>query len=108
MTKDFHSIDLNCDLGEGGQYDDAIMPLISSANIACGGHAGDPSTMRQCVSLARRHGVEVGAHVSYPDLQGFGRRAMDSQALANMPTLTSITYVQPMLALTVHVVIKTS
>ena len=41
MTNEFHSIDLNCDLGEGGQHDDAIMPLISSANIACGGHAGD-------------------------------------------------------------------
>ncbi len=73
---------LNCDMGESfGAWamgdDAAIMPLIDAANIACGGHAGDPSTMRHCVSLARRHGVEVGAHVSYPDLQGFGRRAMD-------------------------------
>jgi UPF0271 protein len=73
---------LNCDMGEGfgpwSMSDDAsIMPLIDAANIACGGHAGDPSTMRQCVELARRHQTEIGAHVSYPDMQGFGRRAMD-------------------------------
>ena len=73
---------LNCDMGEGfgpwSMSDDAsIMPLIDAANIACGGHAGDPSTMRQCVELARRHKTEIGAHVSYPDMQGFGRRAMD-------------------------------
>ena len=73
---------LNCDMGESyGAWtigdDAAIMPLIDAANIACGGHAGDPGTMRHCVTLARRHGTEVGAHVSYPDLQGFGRRAMD-------------------------------
>ena len=73
---------LNFDMGESyGAWtigdDAAIMPLIDAANIACGGHAGDPGTMRHCVTLARRHGTEVGAHVSYPDLQGFGRRAMD-------------------------------
>ena len=73
---------LNCDMGESyGAWtignDAAIMPLIDAANIACGGHAGDPGTMRHCVTLARRHKTEVGAHVSYPDLQGFGRRAMD-------------------------------
>ncbi len=76
------SIKLNCDLGEGfGVYtmgrDDEIMPLIDCANIACGYHGGDPSIMRKTVLLAKRHKVEIGAHVAYPDLQGFGRRSMD-------------------------------
>jgi 5-oxoprolinase (ATP-hydrolysing) subunit A len=75
------SVDINCDLGEGfGIYraapDEQIFPLISSANIACGFHAGDPQTMRRCVELAVRHGVSVGAHPGTPDLAGFGRRAM--------------------------------
>jgi len=76
------SIDLNCDLGEGfGVYtlgnDADIMPLISSANIACGFHASDPLLMGRTVRLAKMHGVAVGAHPSYPDRVGFGRRAMD-------------------------------
>ncbi len=76
------TIDLNCDLGESfGAYsigqDAALMPLITSANIACGFHAGDPATMEATVRLAKRHGVAVGAHPGYPDLQGFGRRSMD-------------------------------
>jgi UPF0271 protein len=82
---------LNCDMGEGfGPWkmgnDEGIMPLIDAANIACGGHAGDPSTMRQCVTLARKHDTEIGAHVSYPDKEGFGRRAMDicGQALVDL------------------------
>ena len=75
------TIDLNCDMGESfGAWkmgdDRAIMPLITSANVACGFHAGDPSTIRATVRLAVDHGVAVGAHPSYPDLQGFGRRAM--------------------------------
>jgi len=75
-------IDLNCDMGESfGAYrlgdDAALMPLITSANIACGFHAGDPLVMEQTVHLAARHGVAVGAHPVYPDLQGFGRRSMD-------------------------------
>ncbi|MHB8447526.1 MAG: 5-oxoprolinase subunit PxpA, partial [Rudaea sp.] len=74
-------IDLNCDLGESfGAWtmgnDAGVMPWITSANIACGFHAGDFSTMRQTVLLAKRHGVAIGAHVSLPDLQGFGRREM--------------------------------
>jgi UPF0271 protein len=78
MTK---QLTLNCDMGESfGPWemgdDKAIMPLIDAANIACGGHAGDPSTMRHCIELARRHKTEIGAHVSYPDKQGFGRREM--------------------------------
>jgi UPF0271 protein len=74
-------IDLNSDLGEAfghwpmGQ-DAQLMPLISSANVACGFHAGDPATMRATVRLARRHGVGVGAHPGFPDLVGFGRRDM--------------------------------
>jgi len=74
-------IDLNCDLGESfGAYklgfDDQLMPYISSANIACGFHAGDPMWMRRTVSLAEQAGVAVGAHPSLPDLMGFGRREM--------------------------------
>jgi UPF0271 protein len=74
-------IDLNCDMGESfgawSMGDDAgVMPLISSANIACGFHAGDAPTMQRSVALAARHGVALGAHPSLPDLQGFGRREM--------------------------------
>ncbi|MCI0422705.1 MAG: LamB/YcsF family protein [Acidobacteria bacterium] len=76
------SVDINCDLGEGfGVYqaapDEKIFPLISSANIACGFHAGDPQTMRHCVELAIRHRVGIGAHPGTPDLAGFGRRALE-------------------------------
>lgn len=74
-------IDLNCDMGESyGAWtmgaDAEVMPYVSSANIACGFHAGDPATIRRTVRLAVDHGVAVGAHPSLPDLQGFGRRAM--------------------------------
>jgi len=79
------AIDLNCDMGESfGAWkmgdDRGIMPLISSANVAAGFHAGDPSTIRETVTLAVGHGVAVGAHPSLPDLQGFGRRAMKVSA----------------------------
>lgn len=75
------SIDLNCDMGESfGRYtlgnDAAVMPFITSANIACGLHAGDPVVMQATVRLAKVHGVAVGAHPGWPDLQGFGRREM--------------------------------
>jgi UPF0271 protein len=66
-------IDLNCDMGEGMDTDAAIFPFISSANIACGAHAGDADTMRRTVELALRHGVAIGAHPSYPDRANFGR-----------------------------------
>jgi UPF0271 protein len=74
-------IDLNCDLGESfGAWrmgeDAALLALVSSANIACGFHAGDPTIMQQTVAQAVAHGVAIGAHVSLPDLQGFGRREM--------------------------------
>ncbi len=74
-------IDLNCDMGEGfgawgmGQ-DEALLELVTSANIACGYHAGDPATMARTVKAAVARGVALGAHPSLPDLQGFGRRAM--------------------------------
>jgi len=73
--------EINCDMGEGfGLYrlgdDDALMPLISAANVACGFHGSDFNHMRATVRLAKRHGVKVGAHPSLPDLQGFGRREM--------------------------------
>lgn len=74
-------IDLNCDMGEGyGAYrignDAELMKHITSANIACGFHAGDPGTMAATVKLALQHGVAIGAHPGLPDLQGFGRRVM--------------------------------
>ena len=67
-------IDLNCDLGEGSGNDAALMPLISSANIACGAHAGNLDTMIETVELAGRHRVMVGAHPGYFDLHNFGRQ----------------------------------
>jgi UPF0271 protein len=75
-------IDLNCDMGESfGRYtlgdDEAIMPLITSTNVACGWHAGDPSVMERTVRLAKQYGVNVGVHPSHLDLQGFGRREID-------------------------------
>jgi 5-oxoprolinase (ATP-hydrolysing) subunit A len=74
-------IDLNCDMGESfGAWrmgrDEEVMPHITSANVACGLHAGDPSVMMATVKLAKECGVSVGAHPSFPDLQGFGRRVM--------------------------------
>ena len=76
MTHDLYSIDLNCDLGEGGQHDDAVMPLISSANIACGGHAGDIESIQATVSLARDHATAIGSHPGNLDHEHFGRRAL--------------------------------
>lgn len=76
-----HSIDLNCDMGEGfGNYtlgnDEILLNYISSANIACGFHAGDPATMFRTVRAAAQKGVAIGAHPGLPDLPGFGRREM--------------------------------
>ncbi|HET7269427.1 MAG TPA: 5-oxoprolinase subunit PxpA [Oleiagrimonas sp.] len=74
-------IDLNCDMGESfGAWhmgaDAEVMPWVSSINVACGFHAGDPLTMQHTLEVAARHGVAVGAHIGLPDLVGFGRRAM--------------------------------
>ncbi len=72
---------LNCDLGESyGSWtmglDNEVMPYIDQANIACGFHAGDPDVMQRTLQLAKQHGVSIGAHPAYPDLNGFGRRSM--------------------------------
>jgi len=67
-------IDLNCDLGEGMPHDASLMEFISSANIACGGHAGDIDSVKRTVDLALTHGVAIGAHPSYPDRTNFGRK----------------------------------
>jgi len=69
-------LDLNCDLGEGGAHDAALMPLITTANIACGFHAGDAPTALAALRLAARHGVRVGAHPGFPDREQFGRREL--------------------------------
>jgi UPF0271 protein len=69
-------IDLNCDLGEGCAYDAELMPLITSANIACGAHAGDPATAHAALLAARQHGVQVGAHPGFADREHFGRREL--------------------------------
>jgi len=69
-------IDINCDVGEGLDNEHLLMPYISSCNIACGGHAGDLSTMRKVVALADEHDVKIGAHPSYPDPENFGRNTM--------------------------------
>ena len=75
-------IDLNCDMGESyGRWtlgaDAEVMPYITSANVACGYHGGDPHVMRKTVALALEHGVAIGSHPGLPDLMGFGRRVMD-------------------------------
>lgn len=74
------SIDLNCDLGEGLATDAQIIPLISSANIACGYHAGDVDTMKRTIALCMQHNVNIGAHPSWPDKEHFGRTEMHKSA----------------------------
>ncbi len=69
------SIDLNADLGEGDPYDEELLRIVSSANIACGGHAGDSESMARTIVAAMTNGVAVGAHPGYPDREGFGRRS---------------------------------
>ncbi|MCE9629728.1 MAG: LamB/YcsF family protein [Planctomycetia bacterium] len=81
-------IDLNCDLGEGAGHDAEIMPLVTSATIACGAHAGDAASMAATVALARQHGVAIGAHPGHADRGHFGRReiAMGSAEAAALVT----------------------
>lgn len=71
------TIHVNCDLGEGGEYDQELMPFISACNVACGGHAGTLDSMQHTVDLAMKHGVEIGAHPSYPDKENFGRLSVE-------------------------------
>ena len=78
-----NKIDLNSDVGESfGNYklglDEEVVPMISSANVACGFHAGDPAVMKRTIKIAEENGVAVGAHPGFPDLMGFGRRSMDA------------------------------
>ncbi|PTW62866.1 UPF0271 protein [Breoghania corrubedonensis] len=87
------AVNINCDMGESfGLYrmgnDEAVMPFITEANVACGFHGSDPNHMRKTVELAARHGVRIGAHVSFPDLAGFGRREMkiERAEMANIVT----------------------
>ena len=79
-------LDFNCDLGEGCGSDADIVPLISSASIACGAHAGDEATMRAAIRLCRDHGVAIGAHPSFEDREHFGRRelALDREGIARL------------------------
>lgn len=93
------NIDLNCDLGEGAGNDEQLMPLITSANVACGAHAGDETTMRRTVQLAKQCGVAVGAHPGYTDREHFGRRELqrppaevEAVVLAQIETLAEIAH----------------
>jgi len=84
--RDMKHVDLNCDLGEGAGHDSELMAFISSANIACGAHAGDQNTMVEAVALARGHGVAIGAHPGHADRANFGRfeRAISPSAAARL------------------------
>ena len=81
-------IDLNADLGEGAGFDAELMPLVTSANVCCGLHAGGPSEIRATLELAKRHGVRVGAHPGYDDREHFGRRefTLSQQELVDLCT----------------------
>ena len=73
-------IDLSADLGENSPREDEVWPLITSANVACGGHTGDEHSMREAARLAQQHNVRLGAHPSYPDREHFGRRSLSMNA----------------------------
>lgn len=81
-------LDINCDMGEGTGNDEALMPFITSANIACGFHAGDEETIRTTILLAKQHGVNIGAHPSFFDRKNFGRTEMQTspQEVYNLVT----------------------
>ncbi len=99
------SIDLNCDLGEGAGHDAELMALVSSANIACGGHAGDAGSMKAALALAERNGVSTGAHPGYPDRGNFGRaevelspaetRTLVASQVAALAALGPVRHVKP-------------
>jgi len=71
------TIDINCDLGEGIENEELLMPYVSSCNIACGGHYGDENTIRKTIELALINKVKIGAHPSFPDTENFGRKIID-------------------------------
>ncbi|MBT4905085.1 MAG: 5-oxoprolinase subunit PxpA [Flavobacteriaceae bacterium] len=71
-----HTVDLNCDMGEGAGNDALLMPFISSCSIACGGHVGDEESIKATLLLAKQQGVQAGAHPAYPDPEHFGRKTM--------------------------------
>ena len=83
------AIDINVDVGEGINNEAELMPLISSCNIACGGHAGDTETMKQVVKLAKQYNVKVGAHPSFPDKEHFGRKPIDISCAALYTSIKS-------------------
>ncbi len=94
MSDRAHTIDLNADVGESfGPWpmgtDADLIPLVTSVNVACGAHAGDPVTLLRTVELAARYGVAIGAHPGYPDLAGFGRRDLDLSAEELRATLVT-------------------
>ena len=96
---------LNCDLGEGDGHEEAVMPFLDQASIACGVHAGNPDLIRQTVTLAHQHGVSIGAHPGYPDRKRFGRVSMDlpvekirilvAEQVAVLAELGDVDYVKP-------------
>lgn len=95
------AIDLSADLGEGSPGENELWPLITSANVACGGHAGDDASMREAATLAAQYGVRLGAHPSYPDREHFGRRSLDIEPdilraalIAQITALSSIACVE--------------
>lgn len=81
------SIDINADIGEGIGNEAELMPLLSSCNIACGGHAGNIDTMTMCVELAKQHRVKIGGHPSFPDKENFGREVVDMSCAALYQTI---------------------
>ena len=76
------SIDINADIGEGINNESKLVPLLSSCNIACGGHAGDAESMRSVIQMAKQYKVKIGAHPSFPDKENFGRKVMDMPCAA--------------------------
>jgi UPF0271 protein len=92
------SIDLNADVGEGDYPDEALLGIVTSCNIACGGHAGNAATMAATIAIAMRLGVAIGAHPGYPDREHFGRRSGYVAAEALYETLAAQTYDFAMIA----------
>jgi len=81
------SIDINADIGEGIGNESELVPLLSSCNIACGGHAGDKESMEMCIKLAKQYGVKIGAHPSFPDTLNFGRKVVEMSYVALYQTV---------------------